>query len=652
MPIRSTWKLLLVSLLAFFIVACKPIASFSVNPDPVRAGVEATFDASASMVHTKPKGNQVKSYTWSFGDGGTGSGRTVRHTYAAPGTYTVKLTVIDTAGREGVIEESLVVQPGEETAPTTSLQVITQIAGGASLSGAEVALGAVTGTSNADGVVTLADVPVGEDQVITIRRSGYVTQVVRTTLSADTDGQQILVLLMPEKDTLSIANVEQAQVIGSNFLGASVSLPANALVDATTGAIATGSATLKLTPWDISGIDLQATLGNGRARNAQGDLVDLVSGGMLTVNFFDAAGNKLQVASGQSADIQLDFPAGVTGIGGNALAVGTVIPMWSFNEALGLWEEEGTGTVVATPTGLAVRATVRHFSTWIWAFPVQNSGSVNVRCVNPSNQSVPCTLIAEVTLADGSRVTQSLPLTASVTTVLNVPANSVIQWKAATANGLVGSVVSNNDATVVINLFSPITDNFVQCTLPDGSVIRCEIRLTAPLANGGVGTTDRYVPAEGTNVRTVLNTAGPLTWTAVSPATLAANGQWTVYSGTATSITSGSVSIALTPSSVGSGKMILFSCAPTYIDQEGRSRPLLGCTASGAVTDASGREVASFSNINALVPTAWELPPGGTFTAFLLGNVLGLSSNEFTVSEQNVTDGQSVVVQLRQQQPF
>ena len=35
------------------------------------------------------------SYSWDFGDGGTGSGREVDHTYATHGTYTVELTVTD-----------------------------------------------------------------------------------------------------------------------------------------------------------------------------------------------------------------------------------------------------------------------------------------------------------------------------------------------------------------------------------------------------------------------------------------------------------------------------------------------------------------------------------------------------------------------------
>jgi PKD repeat protein len=43
----------------------------------------------------------IVSYAWSFGDGTTGSGAAVTHTYAAGGRYVVTLTVVDTTGVSG-----------------------------------------------------------------------------------------------------------------------------------------------------------------------------------------------------------------------------------------------------------------------------------------------------------------------------------------------------------------------------------------------------------------------------------------------------------------------------------------------------------------------------------------------------------------------
>ena len=42
---------------------------------------------------TNPSGQQIRSYQWNFGDGQTGTGQNVSHTYANPGSYPVTLTV-------------------------------------------------------------------------------------------------------------------------------------------------------------------------------------------------------------------------------------------------------------------------------------------------------------------------------------------------------------------------------------------------------------------------------------------------------------------------------------------------------------------------------------------------------------------------------
>jgi len=74
-----------------------PVAEFSFSPDEEYAPVEVMFDASAS---TDPDGRIVR-YDWDFGDGETGRGVQVTHTYRDDGEYQVRLTVRDDCGAEG-----------------------------------------------------------------------------------------------------------------------------------------------------------------------------------------------------------------------------------------------------------------------------------------------------------------------------------------------------------------------------------------------------------------------------------------------------------------------------------------------------------------------------------------------------------------------
>ena len=72
-----------------------PVANFTFT-DNVCAGEPVTFTSTST---TNPTGYTISDLTWDFGDGQTGSGANVTHTYAAAGTYQVTLTASNGPGQ-------------------------------------------------------------------------------------------------------------------------------------------------------------------------------------------------------------------------------------------------------------------------------------------------------------------------------------------------------------------------------------------------------------------------------------------------------------------------------------------------------------------------------------------------------------------------
>jgi len=72
-------------------VLSRPKAAFSLSPKEGIIPLTVNFDASNSS----DKDGTIVSYEWTFGDGHTGSGKNISHTYQVEGTLTITLTVKD-----------------------------------------------------------------------------------------------------------------------------------------------------------------------------------------------------------------------------------------------------------------------------------------------------------------------------------------------------------------------------------------------------------------------------------------------------------------------------------------------------------------------------------------------------------------------------
>ncbi|MCS6843550.1 MAG: PKD domain-containing protein [Caldilineales bacterium] len=85
------------------------------GPAQVTAGERVVFDGGASTGV-----NPIVGYFWEFGDGQVASGMRVEHVFDLPGTYTVVLTVQDSAGATGVAGLVVRVSPPPTPTPTAT----------------------------------------------------------------------------------------------------------------------------------------------------------------------------------------------------------------------------------------------------------------------------------------------------------------------------------------------------------------------------------------------------------------------------------------------------------------------------------------------------------------------------------------------------
>lgn len=81
-----------------------PVAEFAWSPEPQNEGSPVQF---TDMSSSYP--DAIMSWSWEFGDGGTGTDQNATHTYGDNGIYTVKLTVTDDDGSTDAVTQDVTI---------------------------------------------------------------------------------------------------------------------------------------------------------------------------------------------------------------------------------------------------------------------------------------------------------------------------------------------------------------------------------------------------------------------------------------------------------------------------------------------------------------------------------------------------------------
>ena len=163
----------------------QPISAITAAPLHANAGenIETTTGASATLDGSgSTPASEITAARWDFGDGSSGGGEIIHHTYVSPGKYTATLTV-ERGGETNKRSITVVVNaPPEHEATITALDE-----GKHPLEGVEVlyqgpAGGRLEGTTDSAGHAKLAGLPDGTDTVY-VNKEGYKPAVGQVSVS-------------------------------------------------------------------------------------------------------------------------------------------------------------------------------------------------------------------------------------------------------------------------------------------------------------------------------------------------------------------------------------------------------------------------------------------------------------------------------------
>lgn len=242
-------------------------------------------------------------------------------------------------------------QAGSGSIATTTVSGVVTDEDASPIAGAQVAAFGNTTTTDANGAFTLPSVQVpGGRLVVSVTKPGYF-KAFRAADAIDAGTTYVKLSMMSLGTMTQLDAASGGRVDTDN--GAAVELAANGFAQA--GSPFTGAVTVAarhLSP-DSAGF-YNFFSGNFDGLRTDGNMSVLVSYGVLRVALQDDAGEPIELSSGTQATLRYPVPASLQA------SAPDIMPLWHFDETLGMWKEEGQAVL---QDGQYV-GTVSHFTDW------------------------------------------------------------------------------------------------------------------------------------------------------------------------------------------------------------------------------------------------------------------------------------------------
>lgn len=244
-----------------------------------------------------------------------------------------------------------------------ALSGIVRDASGTPIEGVNIVSGSSVATTNTDGFFEFDQIQVvsvqNDRSVVRFSKAGYF-DVVRS-MDADDDAADgaSWEVVMCKKENNDFTSIKTYSSSSDQTLQAGemkIDMPQDGYKVDGTGAGYTGKVKSEMVYLDPNNERFSEMMPGGDLAAVRSDnsSAQLVSYGMTDLNMYAENGDKLQLKDGSKAKLTFPIPAGMDK---NPPAS---IPLWSFNEKTGLWEEEGSAQL----QGNVYVGEVAHFS-WV-----------------------------------------------------------------------------------------------------------------------------------------------------------------------------------------------------------------------------------------------------------------------------------------------